>query len=65
VQYIIDGKQSDDGVEGRPHPGERTPSPRLLPILEGGRPLRQTATYDNGEVEVPAKPSEVVTVDQS
>jgi putative multiple sugar transport system substrate-binding protein len=30
--------------------------------LEGRTP-EETATYDNGVIEVPAKPSEVVTVD--
>jgi putative multiple sugar transport system substrate-binding protein len=32
-------------------------------FLEGGTP-EQTTTYNNGEIEVPAKPSEVITVDQ-
>ncbi len=35
-----------------------------MAYLEGGTP-EQTATYNNGVIDVPAKPSEVVTVDQS
>jgi len=32
--------------------------------LEGGTP-EATTTYNNGVIDVPAKPSEVVSVDQS
>jgi putative multiple sugar transport system substrate-binding protein len=32
--------------------------------LEGGTP-EETTTYNNGVIDVPAKPSEVITVDQA
>ncbi len=60
VQYIIDGKQSmtvmkdvrtlvDDAIKA------------AITFLEGGTP-EQTKTYNNGKIDVPAKPSPVVTV---
>ncbi len=60
VQYIIDGKQSmtvlkdvrtlvDDAIAA------------AVAFLEGGTP-EQTTTYNNGTFDVPAKPSEVITV---
>jgi len=63
VQYIIDGKQSmtvlkdvrtlaDDAIAA------------AVAFLEGGTP-EQTATYNNGVIDVPAKPTVVVTVDLS
>jgi ABC-type xylose transport system substrate-binding protein/ABC-type glycerol-3-phosphate transport system substrate-binding protein len=63
VQYIIDGKQSmtvlkdvrtlvDDAINA------------AVAFLEGNTPP-QTTTYNNGTFDVPAKPSEVITVDQS
>jgi putative multiple sugar transport system substrate-binding protein len=63
VQYIIDGRQSmtvlkdvrtlvNDAINAS------------LAYLEGETPP-QTTTYDNGVIDVPAAPSEVVTVDQS
>ena len=60
VQYIIDDKQSmtvlkdvrvlvDDAIKA------------AIAFLEGGTP-EQTTVYNNGAYDVPAKPSEVVTV---
>ena len=62
VQYIIDGKQSmtvlkdvrtlvDDAIAA------------AVAFLTGGTP-EQTTTYNNGVIDVPAKPSEVITVDK-
>ncbi len=62
VQYIIDGRQSmtvlkdvrvlvDDAIKA------------AIAYLEGGTP-EATTTYNNGVIDVPAKPSEVVTVDK-
>lgn len=62
VQYIIDGKQSmtvfkdvrtlvSDAIS------------MAVSVLEGETP-ETTGSYDNGEIEVPAKQSEVITVDQ-
>ncbi len=63
VQYIIDGKQSmtvlkdvrtlvNDAINA------------AVAFLEGNTP-EETTTYNNGAIDVPAKPSEVITVDQS
>src|SRR5512137_383230 len=60
VQYIIDGKQSmtvlkdvrtlvDDAIAA------------ALAYLKGGTP-EKTTTYNNGKIDVPAKPSAIVTV---
>jgi putative multiple sugar transport system substrate-binding protein len=60
IQYIIDGKQSmtvlkdvrtlvDDAITA------------ALAYLKGGNP-DQTTTYNNGAVDVPAKPTAIVTV---
>jgi len=62
VQYIIDGKQSmtvlkdvrtlvDDAIAA------------AIAFLEGGTP-EQTNTYNNGVIDVPAKPSVVIAVDK-
>jgi len=62
VQYIIDGKQSmtvlkdvrtlvDDAIAA------------AIAFLEGNTP-EQTHTYNNGAIDVPAKPSAVVSVDK-
>ena len=62
VQYIIDGKQSmtvlkdvrvlvDDAIKA------------AIAFLTGGTP-EATTTYNNGVIDVPAKPSEVVAVDK-
>jgi putative multiple sugar transport system substrate-binding protein len=63
IQYIIDGKQSmtvlkdvrnlvDDAIE------------MAVSVLEGEE-VETTGEYDNGVIMVPAKQSEVITVDQS
>ena len=63
VQYIIDGKQSmtvfkdvrtlvDDAIS------------TAVAFLNGQTPP-QTTTYNNGKIDVPAKPSVVVTVDKT
>jgi len=63
VQYIIDGKQSMTVLKD-----VRTLVADALSAagayVEGGTPP-QTHTYNNGAIDVPAKPSEVITVDQS
>ena len=62
VQYILDGKQSmtvlkdvrtlvDDSLKA------------AQAYLAGGAP-EQTTTYNNGKIDVPAKPSAIVTVDK-
>lgn len=62
VQYVIDGKQSmtvlkdvrilvSDAIKA------------AVAFLEGGTP-QATTSYNNGVIDVPAKPSAVVTVDQ-
>jgi len=63
IQYIIDGKQSmtvlkdvrtlvNDAINA------------AIAYLEGGSP-EQTNTYNNGKIDVPAKPSEVISVDKA
>jgi len=63
IQYIIDGKQSmtvlkdvrtlvDDAISA------------AVAYLEGKTPPK-TNTYNNGKIDVPAKPSEVISVDQA
>ena len=62
VQYIIDGKQSMTVLKDvRTLVGDAIAA--AVAYLEGGTP-EETQTYDNGAIEVPAKPSEVITVDQ-
>lgn len=62
IQYIIDGKQSmtvlkdvrtlvDDAIAA------------AIAYLEGQEPA-ETNTYNNGAIDVPAKPSEVISVDK-
>jgi putative multiple sugar transport system substrate-binding protein len=61
VQYIIDGKQSMTVLKDvRTLVADAIAA--AVAYLEGRTP-EETATYDNGVIEVPAKPSEVVTVD--
>jgi putative multiple sugar transport system substrate-binding protein len=63
VQYIIDGKQSMTVLKDvRTLVSDAIAA--AVAFLEGNTP-EETATYDNGAIEVPAKPSEVITVDQS
>jgi putative multiple sugar transport system substrate-binding protein len=61
VQYIIDGKQSMTVLKDvRTLVADAIAA--AVAYLEGGEP-EQTATYNNGVIDVPAKPSEVITVD--
>ena len=63
VQYIIDGKQSMTVLKDvRTLVGDAIAA--AVAYLEGGEP-EATNAYDNGMIEVPAKPSEVIAVDQS
>ena len=63
VQYIIDGKQSMTVLKDvRTLVADAIAA--AVAYLEGGTP-EQTTTYNNGVIDVPAKPSVVVTVDQS
>ena len=63
VQYIIDGKQSMTVLKDvRTLVSDAIAA--SIAYLTGGTP-EETATYNNGVIDVPAKPSEVVTVDQS
>ena len=63
VQYIIDGKQSMTVLKDvRTLVADAIAA--AVAFLEGGTP-EQTTTYNNGVIDVPAKPSVVVTVDQA
>lgn len=63
VQYIIDGKQSMTVLKDvRTLVADAISA--AVAFLEGGTPP-QTQTYNNGVIDVPAKPSEVITVDKS
>ena len=63
VQYIIDGKQSMTVLKDvRTLVADSLAA--AIAFLEGGTPP-ETTTYNNGVIDVPAKPSAVVTVDQS
>ena len=62
IQYIIDGKQSMTVLKD-----VRTLVADALSAAEaflGGGTPEQTTTYNNGKFDVPAKPSEVITVDK-
>ena len=62
VQYIIDGKQSMTVLKDvRTLVADAISA--AVTFLEGKTP-EQTTTYNNGKIDVPAKPSEVVTVDK-
>lgn len=62
VQYIIDGKQSMTVLKDvRTLVADAIAA--AVAYLEGRTP-EETTTYDNGKIEVPAKPSEVITVDK-
>ncbi|MBM3143840.1 MAG: sugar ABC transporter substrate-binding protein [Chloroflexi bacterium] len=61
VQYIIDGKQSMTVLKDvRTLVGDAIAA--AVAYLEGGVP-EQTHTYNNGVIDVPAKPSVVISVD--
>ncbi len=63
VQYIIDGKQSMTVLKDvRTLVADAISA--AIAFLEGGTPP-ETNTYNNGAIDVPAKPSEVISVDQS
>jgi ABC-type xylose transport system substrate-binding protein len=63
VQYIIDGKQSMTVLKDvRTLVSDAIAA--AVAFLEGGTP-EQTNTYNNGVIDVPAKPSEVIAVDQA
>lgn len=63
VQYIIDGKQSMTVLKDvRTLVSDAIAA--AVAFLQGQTP-EQTNTYNNGVIDVPAKPSEVITVDQS
>ena len=60
VQYIIDGKQSMTVLKDvRTLVADAITA--AVAYLKGGTP-EQTNTYNNGKIEVPAKPSAIVTV---
>ncbi len=62
VQYIIDGKQSMTVLKDvRTLVADAIAA--AVAYLEGGEPVA-THAYNNGVIDVPAKPSEVVTVTQ-
>ena len=62
VQYIIDGKQSMTVLKDvRTLVGDAISA--AVAFLEGNTPP-ETNTYNNGTIDVPAKPSEVISVDQ-
>ena len=62
VQYIIDGKQSMTVLKDvRTLVADAISA--AVAYLEGSTPL-ETHTYNNGVIDVPAKPSAVVSVDQ-
>ncbi len=62
VQYIIDGKQSMTVLKDvRTLVADAIAA--AIAYLEGGAP-EQTNTYNNGVIDVPAKPSVVITVDK-
>ena len=63
IQYIIDGKQSMTVLKDvRTLVGDAIAA--SVAYLKGSTPP-QTTTYNNGKIDVPAKPSVVVTVDKS
>jgi len=63
IQYIIDGKQSMTVLKDvRTLVGDAIAA--AVAYLSGGAP-EKTTTYNNGKIDVPAKPSEVITVDKS
>jgi ABC-type xylose transport system substrate-binding protein len=62
VQYIIDGKQSMTVLKDvRTLVSDAIAA--AVAYLEGGSPA-QTNTYNNGKIDVPAKPSAVISVDK-
>src|SRR5512147_439093 len=63
IQYIIDGKQSMTVLKDvRTLVGDAIAA--AVAYLGGGAP-EKTTTYNNGKIDIPAKPSEVITVDKA
>jgi putative multiple sugar transport system substrate-binding protein len=63
IQYIIDGKQTMTVLKDvRTLVADAIAA--SVAYLTGGTPA-ETTTYNNGVIDVPAKPSEVIAVDQS
>ena len=63
IQYIIDGKQSMTVLKDvRTLVGDAITA--AIAYLSGGTP-EATTTYNNGKIDVPAKPSVVVSVDKN
>jgi putative multiple sugar transport system substrate-binding protein len=63
IQYIIDGKQQMTVLKDvRTLVADAISA--AVAYLEGNTPP-QTNTYNNGAIDVPAKPSEVITVDKT
>jgi putative multiple sugar transport system substrate-binding protein len=63
IQYIIDGKQSMTVLKDvRTLVNDAIAA--AVAFLEGKTP-EQTNTYNNGKIDVPAKPSAVISVDQA
>nr|HPK87638.1 substrate-binding domain-containing protein [Atribacterota bacterium] len=63
VQYIIDGKQSMTVLKDV-RTLVKDASDAAVTFLKGGVP-EATHTYNNGRIDVPAKPSQVIAVDKS
>src|SRR5665648_562697 len=63
IQYIIDGKQSMTVLKDV-RSLVKDASAAAIAYLTGKTP-EKTNTYNNGKIDVPAKPSAVVTVDKS
>ena len=63
VQYIIDGKQSMTVLKDV-RTLVKDAIAAAIAYLQGKTP-EQTTTYNNGKVDVPAKPSPVISVDKS
>jgi len=63
VQYIIDGKQSMTVLKDV-RTLVKDAIAAAVAYLTGGAP-EKTTTYNNGKIDVPAKPSAVVSVDKS
>jgi putative multiple sugar transport system substrate-binding protein len=63
VQYILDGKQSMTVLKDV-RTLVKDAIAAAVAYLKGGAP-EKTTTYNNGKVDVPAKPSPVISVDKS
>ncbi|HEX9090127.1 MAG TPA: substrate-binding domain-containing protein, partial [Anaerolineales bacterium] len=63
IQYIIDGKQSMTVLKDV-RTLVKDAIAAAIAYLTGGTP-EQTTTYNNGKIDVPAKPSAVISVDKT